>query len=107
MTAFRVPCIADGQPFWTQRTQLDGQDFVLRFVWNQRDGHFSVDIADQDSVPITSGRVVAVGMDLLRGVVDARRPPGHLVVVDTLDQNDVDPGFADLGTRFVLVYIAS
>ena len=41
---------------------------------------------------------------LLRGVVDTRRPAGELVVVDTQWRNDLDPGFSDLGSRFVLVY---
>jgi hypothetical protein len=38
-------------------------------------------------------------------VVDSRRPPGELLVVDTSSAHDVDPGFDDLGSRFGLLYL--
>jgi hypothetical protein len=41
---------------------------------------------------------------LLAGVIDARRPRGELIVVGALDRADLDPGFADLGDAFVLIY---
>jgi hypothetical protein len=98
-----VPCKPSGQSHWTQRTALGGRDYVLTFDWSQRDGHWSLSVADQDEEPIASGLSLVTDWPLLRGVIDARRPPGELLVVDTLDERQ-DPGFADLGDRFLLVY---
>ena len=56
------------------------------------------------------GLALVTGRRLLRGVVDARRPAGELVVVDTSGANDVDPGFAEIGgpgARFVLMYVTA
>ncbi len=107
MTIYAVPCVPGVQSNWVQRTQLDGRDFMFRFVWNQRDGHWSIDLADQDSIAIASGIKLVINRDLLATVVDDRRPPGTLVVIDLLGTNDVDPGFADLGDRFALEYVSS
>lgn len=100
-----IPCTPGGSSSWTQRTALGGEEFALRFDWVQRDGHWRLDIADAAGVPIRSGVViVSGGGSILRGVTDARRPVGVIGVVDTEQRDDVDPGFADLGTRFLLVY---
>lgn len=99
-----IPCTPDGTAHWTQRTALDGADFGLAFDWNQRDGHWRLSISDASGVAIRSGIVLVVNEMLLRGVVDARRPPGELAVVDATDTNDTDPGFSDLGARFKLIY---
>jgi len=99
-----VPCTPGGQAFWTQRTALDGREYVLTFAWNARDGHWYLDVADQDGAALATGCALVVGYPLLYGVTDARRPAGDLAVLDTTGANDVDPGFADLGGRFQLVY---
>jgi hypothetical protein len=102
-----IPCQPIGVARWTQRTQLDGRDYQLTFQWNQRTGHWSLDLADQDGVAIRSGMVLVTGWPLLRGCVDARRPPGTLVIADSQRSNDLDPGFADLGGRFQLLYFTA
>ena len=99
-----IPCTPNGVACWTQRTALDGVDFLLRFDWFQRDGHWRLSISDASGAAIRSGVVLVVDTPLLWGVVDARRPPGELAVVDTTGVNDVDPGFSDLGARFTLLY---
>jgi hypothetical protein len=102
-----VPCTPVGTAAWSQTTTLDGREFVVRFTWNQRDGHWYVDLADQDDAAIVSGRALTLGVTLLAGVTDARRPAGDLAVLDTTGANDLDPGFADLGARFQLVYFTA
>ena len=99
-----VPCTPGGSSAWTQRTGLAGVDYLLSFRWSQRAGHWFLDVADAGGTPIATGRLVSTGWKLLRGVVDDRRPPGDLVCLDTLGQG-MDPGFSDLGARFVLVYL--
>ena len=105
-----VPCTPDGASHWTQRTTLDGRDYLLTFDWNQRDGSWSLAVADQDGATRATGRRLSTGFPLLREVRDARRPPGELVVVDTLasdTREPEDPSFASLGARHVLVYLAA
>lgn len=104
---YLVPCTPNGDSSWSQRTALDGVDFTFTFRWSQRDGHWLMDIADAERSPIRSGMLLAPNVDLLAGVIDARRPPGKLAVLDTAGAIDVDPGFADLGERFVLVYLTA
>src|SRR5207237_530854 len=89
---------------WTQRTALGGRDYLLTFHWSQRGGAWLLTVADQDGVDIVTGQPVVVDWPLLgRRVVDARRPPGELVAVDTTGAARA-PGFADLGDRVQLVY---
>lgn len=109
MSAF-IPCAPSGAAYWVQRTALDGRDYLLTFRWSQREGVWRLDLADLDGVAIVSGLVLVVGVSLLRGVVDTRRPAGELVVIDTSGAQDRDPGFDDLGApgaRFVLAYFTA
>ena len=98
-----IPCTSSGASRWTQRTSIGGRDYQLTFDWSQRDGHWRLDLADQDGVMIRAGIVLVTNRSLLRGMNDTRLPAGSLVVVDTLAQW-ADAGFADLGTRFLLLY---
>jgi len=105
-----IPCTPAGASSWSQRTALDGTDFTLTFRWSQRDGHWLLDLADAEGAPIRHGMMLAPNVPLLRGLVDARRPAGELIVVDTTGGDDADPGFADLGApgaRFVLAYVTA
>lgn len=105
--ALAIPCSPGRESRWTQRTELDGREYHLSFQWNARTGHWSLSVADQDGDPIASGLVLVAGMDLLAGSIDARRPAGALVVIDRLGQYDLDPGFSDLGGRFVLGFLSN
>jgi hypothetical protein len=86
-----------------QRTQLDGKDFLLKFDWNDRTGHWYLSIADTDDAAILTGRQLSTDCPILLGCTDARRPSGDLFVRDLQGSGD-DPGFSDLGSRFVLLY---
>lgn len=98
-----VPCTPGGQSSWVQRTTLDGVDYLLTFQWSQRAGHWYLSLSDADSNPIASGRLITTSWRLLRGVNASNRPPGDFVCVDTLGDG-WDPGFSDLGDRFLLLY---
>lgn len=102
-----VPCTPGGASRWSQRTALDGVDFTLTFRWSQRDGHWLLDLADAEGAPIRHGLALVPSLDLLAGVIDARRPAGKLAVLDTTGVLDLDPGFADLGERFLLAYLTA
>ena len=102
-----VPCTPGGISSWRQRTALDGRDYTLAFRWNQRDGHWYLDLATSLGVAIRSGMMLATSMPLLVGLTGTTRPAGELIIVDTTGAVDVDPGFSDLGSRFVLMYVTA
>ena len=108
--SYFVPCTPEGRSSWSQITALDGVSYVLTFRWVQREGHWLLDVADAEGGAIRSGLALVADQPLLRGVVDARRPAGELVVVDTTGASDLDPGFGDIGApgaRFVLQYVTA
>jgi hypothetical protein len=98
-----LPSIVNTRGSATFRTQLDGRDYVFVLQWNQRMSRWTMDIADQDSVPIASGIVLVVEFPLLSLVTDERKPPGSLAIVD-LQSPKIDPTLESLGSRHQLVY---
>lgn len=101
---FRIPTSTrDEVASYTQRTTLDGREYVLTFDWNGRAGHWFFSIADQDEDPILQGVKVVLGWNLLDGVRDVRRPPGAIVAVDLTGSGE-PPGRTELGGRVELVY---
>ena len=102
-----IPCAPGGTASWTQQTALDGVVYQLTFDWFQRDGHWRFTLADVQGMAIRSGAVLVTGGSLLRGMVDTRRPAGEIVVIDMTGAEDLDPGFNDLGSRFMLVYFTA
>lgn len=107
------------QPWYRQRTTLDGRDYVLYFKWNQRNGRWYVDVFDQDERPIAVGVKLVTNFPLLRLFRDPRKPAGQLTVVDMVAtrreneanelivSSDRDAGFCNLGTRFLVFYFES
>lgn len=103
-------------PFYSQTTTLDGQDYVFRFLWNQREGTWFFSLLDADEDPIVEGLKVVVNLPLLRLVTDERKPPGVLLAVDTtapeVDRTAgekvlaLDPGLEELGERVLLLYFS-
>lgn len=101
---------------YTQVTTLDGRSYILRFLFNQREDRWYLNLSDADGVSIVDGIKIVVGFFLLRRVTDARRPPGRLIAKDLTarDADDIaagdkilelDPGLTDLGARVKLLYL--
>lgn len=107
MAILDIPCAPGGQAHWTQSTALNGREYLLTFRWSQRAGRWSLDIADQDGDMILAGRALAPSLRLLRGVRDARRPAGDIVLVDQRAAREGldDPTFTSLGDRHLLHYL--
>lgn len=99
-----VPCVPGGVAGWKQTTAFDGVSYQLTFTWVQRMGRWMLSVADVGGAPIVSGVALVAGVSVFAGIRDTRRPPGLLLVIDSTDAGNADPGFADLGTRFLLVY---
>ena len=103
MALVQIPTTPAGDTRWTQRTALDGTDYLLTIYWSQREGAWLLDFCDANASPIVSGRKLVTNWPLLFGVLDARAPTGILAMVDTQGEG-ADAGFADLGGRCVMVY---
>ena len=99
---FTIP-LSPGVPFFRQRTQLDGRDYLLSFFWNEREEAWYLQLDDEAGVPIAAGIKLVLDWPLIGRVADARRPPGSLMAVDP-SGNPARPGLQDLGTRVQLVY---
>lgn len=97
-----IPTDFAGESHVEQTTVLDGRLYVLRFDWSQRDGHWSLSIADVNGVAIASGLSLVTDYPLLRGVSAEGRPTGELFVVD---DNHEDPSFTSLGSSSALIYV--
>lgn len=55
-------------------------EFVVRY--NAEGDFYTLDVLDQDGVPIVYGRPVIYGTDVLEGVVDDRLPAVSLIAAD-------------------------
>ncbi len=93
--------------YYEQTTQLDGIEYLMRFIWVDREGCWYLGIYDQNNNPIAVGIRLVVTWSLLRRFVDPRLPTGALLCVDLtgMNQDIVEP--TDLGTRVILVYITA
>jgi hypothetical protein len=96
---------SDTRGNYTQRTVLDGREYVLRFRWNQRAAKWYLSLFDQDESPIYVGVKLVINFPLFGPrLVDDRAPPGELLAIDT-EATGADPGLHDLGGRIKIVYI--
>lgn len=84
------------------QAKINGVVFDFTLTWNERDAHWYLDLNDADGAPIRSGVKVVVDWPLLKGCVDARRPVGDVVALDT--DGAGDPLITDLGGRVLFLY---
>lgn len=90
-------------PLYTERVTLDGQEYLLRFDWNGREGRWYLDIGDVSENWIVRGVKLIADWPLLRRCVDPRRPPGTLMAVDFSGAGE-PPSLSDLGRSVKLIY---
>lgn len=96
--------IAQGVPYQTQTTTLDGRRYRLSFAWNQRIERWFISVETDSGVPIVSNKVLALRSDILRQVrSNPLAPQGGLVAVD-LRGTGVEPTLTDLGDRVKIFY---
>lgn len=103
MSLTQIPTLTDGTPCYRQRTRLDGQDWVLDFVWNGRRGAWGLGILDLAGVQVLTGQAVVCGLPLLGRAVGG--PPGQLWAVSS-DGTLEAPGLTELGGRVSLWYVS-
>lgn len=107
MTIQRIPTTND--PFYVQRTDLEGREFVFTFDFSTRESVWYLSIADSEEVEIVTGLKLVIGWPLLSRLATARKPPGLLFVISKVPEDDSPPGLEDLveGGRCDLVYTTS
>jgi hypothetical protein len=90
-----------------QITQLDGIEYLFRFMWSDRESRGYLNIYDQDENPLALGIGLKIGWPLCRRFKDPRLPPGLLICVDMsgsgLDAETAD----DFGSRIQLMYVTA
>ncbi len=111
--SLRIPTSTE-LSIYRQTTSLDGQDFIFRFLFNQREAEWFFSLADGNDDAIVEGVKVIVQLPLLRLVTDPRQPPGIILALDTqatvtdfsalMKTTARDPGLFELGERVILLY---
>ena len=96
MAELLVPT-SPGVHYYTQKTKLDGRDFVLRFAFNERESAWYLSILDEEETPLLLDLKLVANWPLLRHYrYDPRFPPGELMAVD-LTGDGAPPGIDELG----------
>lgn len=84
--------------------ELDGNPYVLRVLWNERFGYFSLSVLEADLNPILTNIKMVKNYPLTRRFKDLRLPFGSFFFVQEKG-NAIRPGYSDLATNFNLYYI--
>lgn len=103
MTQRIVDTLTDGTTSYEQRTELDGEEWLLSFRWNARIDRWFMSISALDGTPVLTGACVSLNIPLNRRAVSG--PPGAFVALSETAQED-PPGLLELGARVKLYYIS-
>lgn len=91
-----------------QITVIDGQEYILEFIWSERENVWILNLLTSDGVPLAMGIYLNVGVDLLaRWRTDTRVPQGLLTVIDMSNTGAVINSPEDLNGNFPLGYLTS
>lgn len=93
-----------GLSAWSQRTTLDGADYLLDFAWNGREACWYLSIFTIAGVPLVQGMKLVSNRPLLRRyryIVGV--PPGEIVAA-SLDGGISTAGYTDLSSGVLLAY---
>lgn len=84
-------------PYYQQRTRLEGRDYVLSFAFNEREQRWYLTLADEAESPIATGIKLVANWPLLRPYrYDPRTPLGELTVSD-ISGDSSPPTLLELG----------
>ncbi len=98
MAVLTIPT-TPGVPFYTQKTRLDGVDYILGFRYSQREDRWYLNISDSEEIPILTGLKLVANWPLLQAYhYDPRVPPGEIMAI-SLENDDTPPGLNELGEK--------
>lgn len=101
--------VRSGIAYQSQKTRLDGRDYILRFSFNEREARWYLAIFDEEETPLLAGIKLVSNWKLLRfHHHDPRVPPGELMAIDLTGDNS-PPGLDDFGIdkRVTLTYFTA
>jgi hypothetical protein len=104
MSLVQIPTLTDGTPAYRQRTRLEGEDWLLDFVFNSREGIWFLSILDLEGTTVLRGQPIMCGLPLLQRCVGG--PPGVMWAVSA-DGTQEPAGLTELGGRVRLWYADS
>ena len=101
---FMLTANGDTDEFQSSLVQLDGRTFQVKAVHRRWDDTWMGSLYTASGTAIIEGAVCNHGEDWLSNVVHPDRPPGKLMVVDTLGSHR-DPGAQDFRSGVWLAYV--
>jgi len=106
MAQFFIPTNSE-VPFNSQRTTIEGREFLLNFFYNQSEDVWYLSILDTNEIEILSGlKIVTNWLLLRRRKFDPRLPPGDFIAISSTDE-PARFGELGLGKRVQLNYLDS
>ena len=89
-----------------QITTLDGTDYILRVLWNDRAGRHFLTVRDAANDDLITGFKLCADMPFAQHIVIDGQPAGQLWVRRP-DNTGADPGLRDLNANVFLMYVES
>ena len=105
MSVLLIPT-TPGEPYFQQKTRLEGRDFILVFSYNQRIERWYLGIYDEEEAPLLLGLKLMTNRPLLRHYkANTLLPPGELMALSR-DGSHEPPTLDELGEdkRVQLLY---
>lgn len=96
--------LTDASPNFTQIVTLDGVQYTMTLLWNDRVNRWFMSLDDLEGNRLITGRKLCAMMPWASHETIDGVPPGKLWVVTTGDSDD-DPKLTDLGNRVHLMYV--
>lgn len=83
--------------------ELDGNPYILRVLWNEIAGYFSLSIYEADDTPILLNVKMVKNYNLTSRFKNTKLPSGHFFFLQ--EKAGIDrPGYNDLAVNFNLYY---
>lgn len=83
--------------------ELDGNPYILRVLWNERFGYFSLSVLTADEQPILTNVKMVKNYPLIGRFKNTLLPTGDLYFVQEKG-NALRPGYSDIALNFGLYY---
>lgn len=100
MANLQIPL--EPNPYYFFTITLEEDLYKLQFRWNYTDAAWYMNVENLSTYRAVNGIKLVTGIDLLQPY--ALYELGSMYMIDLEDEN-FDPNFDDIGTRFCLVYV--
>lgn len=88
----------------TVTIELSGNPYILRVMWNELGGYFSLSVNEVDDTPILTNIKMVKNYSLTSKYKNTKLPAGSFYFLQ--ERSGIQrPGYSDLGVNFNLYYI--